>query len=195
MEPLVDAMEQPFVSLPAAHLPVAPRPLAGELLSSWLGRLAAANALDFGELLELVRVRLAPPRAGAFYAGGLDYACSGPVLKALCGLSRLSPSRVAALSLRRRFGPLGWFWLSHELDPCHDARHRPMFRPKLLPSYCAECLREQTQGGQPAHLRPKHQPVMGIVDGGGVVTEPKEAQRAKAPLEAEDGNPRGRQAA
>src|SRR5205823_616273 len=26
-------------------------------------------------------------------------------------------------------------------------------RPQLLPSYCAECLREQTQRGQPAHLR------------------------------------------
>jgi hypothetical protein len=143
---------EPFVSLPA-HLPVAPRPLAGELLSSWLGRLAAANALEFEELLEVLRARLAPPRAGECYAGGLDYACSGPVLKALCGLSRLSPPRITALSLRRRFGPLGWFWLSHEPDPCHDAHHRRMFRPQLLPSYCAECLREQTQGGQPAHLR------------------------------------------
>jgi hypothetical protein len=38
-----------------------------------------------------------------------------------------------------------------------------------------------------AHLRPKHQPVMGIVNGGGVVTEPKKAQRAKAPLEAQGG--------
>jgi TniQ len=142
----------PFVAFPA-HLPLAPRPLAGELLSSWLGRLAAANALDFGELLDLVRVRLALPRAGECYAGGLDYACSGPALKALSSLSRLSPSRVAALSLKRRFGPLGWFWLSHDPYPFYNGQYRRIFRPQLLPSYCAECLREQTQRGQPAHLR------------------------------------------
>jgi hypothetical protein len=146
-----EAMD-PFISFPA-HLPVAPRPLAGELLSSWLGRLAAANALDFGELLELLRVRLALPRAGEFYAGGLDYACSGPVLKALSSLSRLSTSRIAALSLKRRFGPLGWFWLSHDPYPFYNAQYRQRLRPQLLPSYCAECLREQTRRGQPAHLR------------------------------------------
>ena len=44
-------------------------------------------------------------------------------------------------------------------------------------------------------LRPKDQPVLGVVDGVGVVIEPKEAQRAKAPLEPQGGNARGRQAA
>ena len=52
-----------FIFLPA-HLPMAPRPLQGELLSSWLGRLAAANALGFEELLDVLRVRLASSPRG-----------------------------------------------------------------------------------------------------------------------------------
>ena len=81
-----------FVSLPT-HLPVAPRPLGGELLSSWLERLAAANALSFGELLEALRVRLAPSRAAEFYPHRLDYGCSRPLTKALSTLSRWSAAR------------------------------------------------------------------------------------------------------
>ena len=142
----------PFVWLPA-HLPMAPRPLAGELLSSWLGRLAAANALDFGEVLELVHARLARPRAGECHAGELDYACSRPRLQALSTLSRLPASKIAALSLKRRFGPLGLFWLSHDTAPVYDAHYRLVLRPQVRPGYCVECLREQTQQGQPAHLR------------------------------------------
>jgi TniQ protein len=142
----------PFAYLPA-HLPVAPRPLVGELLSSWLGRLAAANALGFGELLELVHQRLALLRAGPFDAGRLDYACSGPLLKTLSTLSRLPATSIAALSLKRRFGALGLFWFNHDTYLFYNAQHRLIPRPQILPSYCAECLREQAQQGQAAHLR------------------------------------------
>jgi hypothetical protein len=101
-----------FISLPA-HLPMAPRPLQGELLSSWLGRLAAANALGFEELLDVLRVRLASsPRAGSFYPSRLDYACSAPLIKALATLSRLPASRIAALDLRQRFRALELWWFN-----------------------------------------------------------------------------------
>jgi hypothetical protein len=138
----------PFIALPP-YLPVAPRPLAGELLSSWLGRLAAANALSFEELLEALRVRLAPSRAASFYPGRLDYGCSRPLTQALATLSRWPAERIAALDLKRRFGALGLRWLNHDVSPFSHAKHRA----QVLPSYCAECLREQTLRGEPAHLR------------------------------------------
>ena len=137
-----------FIALPI-HLPVAPRPLAGELLSSWLGRLAAASALSFEELLEALRVRSAPSRTAEFYPGRLDYGCSRPLTKALSTLSRWPAARIAALDLKRRFGTLGLWWLNHDVSPFSHTKHRP----QVLPSYCAECLREQTLRGEPAHLR------------------------------------------
>ena len=75
---------------------MAPRPLQGELLSSWLGRLAAANALGFEELLDVLRVRLASHGARPFCPSSLDYACSAALIKTLSTLSRLSASRIAA---------------------------------------------------------------------------------------------------
>ena len=125
----------PFIALPT-HLPVAPRPLVGELLSSWLGRLAAASALSFEELLEALRVRLAPSRSAEFYPGRLDYGCSRPLTKALSTLSRWPAARIAALDLKRRFGTLGLWWLNHDANhdvfPFSRAKHRP----QVLPSYC-----------------------------------------------------------
>ena len=109
-----------FIFLPA-HLPMAPRPLQKELLSSWLGRLAAANALGFEELLDVLRVRLASsPRAGSF---------------------------------RRRFRALELWWFNHETNLFYDAKNRLIPQPQILPGYCVHCLREQTQRGEPAHLR------------------------------------------
>ncbi len=142
-----------FIFLPA-HLPMAPRPLQGELLSSWLGRLAAANALGFEELLDVLRVRLASsPRAGSFYPSRLDYACSAPLINTLATLSRLPASRIAGLDLRRRFRALELWWFNHETNLFYDAKNRLIPQPQILPGYCVHCLREQTQRGEPAHLR------------------------------------------
>lgn len=132
---------------------MAPRPLRGELLSSWLGRLAAANALSFEELLEALRVRLAPLRAAEFYPRRFDYGCSRPLTEALSTLGRLPASRIAALDLKRRFGALEFGWFNHDTTRFYDAKNRRLPQPQILPSYCAECLREQTQRGEPAHLR------------------------------------------
>jgi hypothetical protein len=105
-------------------------------------------------LLEALRVRLAPSRAAGFYPGRLDYGCSRPLTKALSTLGRWPAGRIAALDLKRRFGALGLWWLNHNASPaCHADR-----RPKVLPSYCTECLREQTLRGELAHLRAKWAP-------------------------------------
>jgi hypothetical protein len=58
--------------------------------------LAAASALSFEELLDALRVRLAPSRAAEFYPGRLDYGCSRPD-QALSTLSRWPAARIAAL--------------------------------------------------------------------------------------------------
>jgi len=35
----------------------------------------------------------------------------------------------------------------------YDAKNRLIPQPQILPGYCIHCLREQTQRGEPAHLR------------------------------------------
>jgi len=60
------------------------------LLSSWLGRLAAASALSFEELLEALRVRSAPSRTAEFYPGRLDDGCSRPLTRALSTFKSLA---------------------------------------------------------------------------------------------------------
>lgn len=60
------------------------------------------------------------------------------------------------MDLKRRFGALGLWWLNHNASPaCHADR-----RPQVLPTYCTECLREQTLRGELAHLCAKWAPAL-----------------------------------
>ena len=75
-------------------LPVAPRPVAGELLSSWIERIAAANAITGAELLKSVTDCLSMERQHAL----LDY-CLAPTLRcALAIAGRVSDLDVQALN-------------------------------------------------------------------------------------------------
>lgn len=61
-------MSVEFLFIPKV-LPLAPRPMSDELLSSWLCRVATANALSFGELLESARNGYLPRPAGTIDLG------------------------------------------------------------------------------------------------------------------------------
>ena len=45
------------------------------------------------------------------------------------------------------------WWFNHETNLFYDAKNRLIPQPQILPGYCVHCLREQTQRGEPAHLR------------------------------------------
>jgi hypothetical protein len=68
-----------------AHLPAAPRPFPDELLSSWLLRLAAANAISLEELLSGLQWRY--PHSQHF-GHPLDYAVPPETLQALSLFAR-----------------------------------------------------------------------------------------------------------
>jgi hypothetical protein len=77
-------------------LPLAPRPLQGELRSSWLLRVASANALTLRELMDALAAR--HPGAGiddAFLDDGLP----ARVARALAQFARLPESVVHGLDL------------------------------------------------------------------------------------------------
>ena len=82
-----------------AQLPLAPRPLPDELLSSWLMRTAAANAVSFEELLDVLEMRdpksLVPGQM-------LDYSIPEITLRALSLLTRVPYSTLSKLDLSVR---------------------------------------------------------------------------------------------
>jgi len=122
-------------------LPVAPRPVAGELLSSWIERIAAANAITGAELLKSVTDCLSMERQHAL----LDY-CLAPTLRcALAIAGRVSDLDVQALELGNQFRNLQPEWVL------------PGAKVVLIsvakPGICTECIAEQHIAGVPMHLR------------------------------------------
>jgi hypothetical protein len=124
------------------HLPVCIQPLADELLSSWLVRVAAANATTLEEVLAAVSC------ADSSYSNGnmgFDYQLPEEVRHRLSVFCRVPASKIADLEIRNAF--VGhrpeWFY----------ARQTTPYRPHLNPSFCLLCLVEQIRGGFPLHVQ------------------------------------------
>lgn len=124
------------------HLPVCIQPLAGELLSSWLRRLAAANATTLEELLAAVSCVDSSFSSGNM---GFDYQLPEEVRHRLSVFCRIPASKIAELEISNAF--VGhrpeWFF----------ARQTTPYRPHLSPSFCLPCLAEQIRGGCPLHVQ------------------------------------------
>src|SRR6516162_10140608 len=122
-------------------LPVAPRPVAGELLSSWIERIAAANAITGAELLKSVTDCLSMERQHAL----LDY-CLAPTLRcALAIACRVSDLDVQTLELGNQFRNLQPEWVLPGA--------KVVLIPVAKPGICTECIAEQHIAGVPMHLR------------------------------------------
>ena len=80
-------------------LPLAPRPVSGELCSAWLQRVAAANVLTFEELLDAFRVRT----HGRHVIAALDFALSPAIRADLAAWCRLPAPSLRALDLQHVF--------------------------------------------------------------------------------------------
>src|SRR4051794_26679901 len=100
---------------------MAPRPRSDELRSSWLRRVAAANALPFTELLDALTTLLPPPLDDEIR---LDCRSPRRLCEALPAWCRLDVSRVEALDLGFLFPRTPSDWFVH--DP---ATRAPCQRP------------------------------------------------------------------
>ena len=85
-----------------AQLPFAPRPIASELLSSWLLRVAAANLISLRELLDSVESRYGPVLSNV----PVDYGVPDAAVMALSKFCRVRPKTVRMLDLRHRVSGL-----------------------------------------------------------------------------------------
>jgi len=132
----------PRLAIVPKHLPVCIQPLAGELLSSWLLRVAAANATTLEEVLAAVSCADCSFSSGNM---GFDYQLPEEVRHRLSVFCRIPACKIAELEISNAF--VGhrpeWFF----------ARQTTPYRPHLNPSFCLLCLVEQIRGGFPLHVQ------------------------------------------
>jgi hypothetical protein len=117
------------------RLPFAPRPIPGEVLSSWLMRVAASNLVQPEDLLEALETLHGPVPASDL----LDYSIPEKTVAALSTFCRISPRIIRDMDIRR---------LAPQLDSVLFMRyeHEPLFRGSRLRarrvrySFCPLCL-------------------------------------------------------
>jgi hypothetical protein len=119
-----------------AQLPVAPRPHPDEVLSSWLLRTAAANAISLGELLDGLDLRYPEAR---HFGGMLDYSVPEATLQALSHFTRVPLLRLRKLDLNVRVPQLNSALLLRFPDHEPSRGHRLRVRY----SFCQRCLIQQ----------------------------------------------------
>ena len=85
-----------------AQLPFAPRPMASELLSSWLLRVAAANLISLRELLDGLESRYGPVLTNV----PIDYGVPEAAVMALAKFCRVTPKTIRMLDLGQRVAGL-----------------------------------------------------------------------------------------
>jgi hypothetical protein len=133
-----------FEFVPAV-LPIAPRPMSDELISSWLHRTATANKLSFGELIESARSANIAPLAGA-----LDHDLPAAWRARLASFCRVRESRISFIDLRAHFPHrnLAWFTHTREFYPSPGEPAVQLARP-----FCMPCGEEQRALNRPVYIR------------------------------------------
>ncbi|ALJ39354.1 MULTISPECIES: TniQ family protein [Azospirillum] len=133
-------------------LPLAPRPMEDELLSSWLSRVACRYDLDGGALRGLLTTP-GGDAEGMASLHGLDYRPAREEITALAVAARLPVERLSALALARAHPtwPRHWFaWDWGALDPTNGTER---YADALAPGWCELCLSEDRATGRHAYLR------------------------------------------
>lgn len=121
-------------------LPIAPRPIDDELLSSWQGRVACRYGLSGEELAVLIGAGPDTGRVARF--ADRDFAPSAEAIVAWARACRVDKGSLSALVLSNRPRPLGWLlW-------AEATQARSFQRP-----ICPACLDEDAEAGGDHHLR------------------------------------------
>jgi hypothetical protein len=132
------------VGMVPVHVPFAPRPIPGELCSSWVHRVAAANVLTVEELFEALRAH-----ANDTLIGGLDYALAPATCASLAAWCRIPESMLRASDLQRAFPEASLDWFSQYTG---DHALERFITPVLRPGFCAVCLGQQLHAGVATHV-------------------------------------------
>jgi len=122
-----------------AQLPIAPKPLPNELISSWLLRTAAANAISLAQLLDALCLHY--PAAG--FCGQLDYSVPEATLRALSHFTRVHLISLRELDLNVRV-----FHLNSALLLRFEGREFSIACPRgqsrrVRYAFCPQCLAQQ----------------------------------------------------
>lgn len=120
-------------------LPCAPRPINGELLSSWARRLAAANLITLPELCACLEDLTQSQEPAAVF----DYGSPKAWRLAIARMTRIREQWVWALDLQQQFPAIDREWF------LHDAA----WPEKIVSGFCPECFSEQIAAGQTLHLK------------------------------------------
>jgi hypothetical protein len=120
-----------------AQLPFAPRPIAAELFSSWLLRVAAANFISLRELLEAFESRF--PSISP--AKSFDFALPCPFLQAMSAFCRVPVRKLQALDLVQRFPHLQSALLLR--FPAGEPFCSRLREQRLGYAFCPLCVAEQ----------------------------------------------------
>jgi ribosomal protein S27E len=120
-------------------LPCAPRPINGELLSSWMRRLAAANAITLTEMCACLGDLL----GGREKAVMFDYGAPKVWRLTVASMARVPERWVWALDLQQQFPAIGREWFLH--DPAQPQQ--------VAAAFCPECFHEQIAARQRLHLK------------------------------------------
>jgi hypothetical protein len=169
-------MSVEFRFVPAV-LPMAPRPMSDELLSSWLHRVATANALSFGELVESARAGHLPRPAGV-----MDHGLSIAWRTRLAKFCRITENHIRVIDLQSQFPDRNLTWFTHTRD-FHGSPGEPPIQ--LCRPFCVHCGEEQQQLNGPPYIRaawalafrthcPRHlSPLMDRSSSCGMITFPR----------------------
>ena len=118
-----------------AQLPIAPRPISTELLSSWLLRVAAANQLPFSEFLDAFESQYGSVLTNV----PIDYAVPNDGVMALSRFCRVAPRAIRMLDLSQRLPNLTAVMLLR----FRSGWCPPYARDRVRYSFCPSCLAEQ----------------------------------------------------
>lgn len=129
----------PVVDWSPEVLPCAPRPINGELLSSWARRLAAANGLSLPEICACIGDQL----GGKDQAAVFNYGAPKLWRFAMAKIARVPERWVWVLDLQQHFPAVGREWFLHD----------PAGPEQIVSGFCPECFREQIAGGRLLHLK------------------------------------------
>jgi hypothetical protein len=119
--------------------PCAPRPINGELLSSWTRRLAGANGITFPEICACVGDLLGSREQAAVF----DYGAPKRWRLTMASMARIPERWVWVLDLQQQFPAIGREWFLH--NPARPER--------ILSGFCPECFHEQVAARQILHLK------------------------------------------
>jgi hypothetical protein len=129
------------------HLPVPIEPFQEELLSSWLLRVANANAISREELIEAAAVHsdnnvIVESRP---VASSLDYQLNPEARQRLSVFCRIPETTITGLELCHHFPYHAPEWFhGRDLAP---------YRPHLSPRFCLECLLQQIRNERVLHVQ------------------------------------------